>query len=264
MSVRLIHPFAAGGLYFPLERVFCDTLNKMTSDIISSHSPPSNSTSQSSAASWPIRLLSGTAAGSVNALLLNPLALVKYVSWGKSDRDRSLLKCLKTLWQAGGLRVLYMRGLSATVLRDALWGAVFSLRGPVQRHIQPSAEASSTTLNVAIKIFVAATATILSSPFNYIVSERYAKMSLMLLHSSLLTLLCFQRNVQYATPEAGSSMWQVLKALQAEVQAIPDRRARWKFVQGRLRLGWGTGRVAVGMTCGDYLFHLFNQVFVTE
>jgi len=81
-------------------------------------------------------------------------------------------------------------------------------------------------------MFAAVLATVASGPFN------------------------FARSVKYATPanERAPSTLQVLRNLWRETVAQKGMWQRWCYAQQRLRIGWGTARVGVGMAMGQQLF----------
>lgn len=82
------------------------------------------------------------------------------------------------------------------------------------------------------------TATIVSSPINYV------------------------RNINYATPpsEAPKTALRILKDLVTEA-ALREQSAleRCHFVQSRLRIGWGTARVGCGMAIGAKLYDMCSK-----
>jgi hypothetical protein len=78
----------------------------------------------------------------------------------------------------------------------------------------------------------AALATIVSGPFN------------------------LARNVQYATKSrhVADTVGKVLQDFVQETQSRPSLVGKIKYIQSRLRIGWGTVRVAVGMSFGHYIY----------
>ena len=78
----------------------------------------------------------------------------------------------------------------------------------------------------------AALATIVSGPFNLV------------------------RNIQYATKSrhVADTVGTVLTNFVIETQSRPTLIEKIKYVQNRLRIGWGTVRVAVGMSFGHYIY----------
>ena len=94
-----------------------------------------------------------------------------------------------------------------------------------------------------INMFSACTATILSSPFNYV------------------------RNIHYATPPdvQPQSFKYILYDLihQANLKEI-TKYNQLKFVITRLRIGWGTARVGVGMAFGSEFYYFCSQFMDTK
>lgn len=176
-------------------------------------------------------LAAGMAAGACNGVLLNPLSAIKYNLWGTDERARSFITTASSMWRKGGLRPL-MNGMGATISRDLVFGAVYApLRHGLYRlHAASAAEGSPSTF--ASNMVAAGLATVLSSPLNFV------------------------RNVQYATrPSAHqSSAFAILSSLWRDARAQRDGANALTLVQERLRIGWGTMRVAVGMGLSAQLY----------
>jgi hypothetical protein len=68
--------------------------------------------------------------------------------------------------------------------------------------------------------------------------------------------LNYARNMQYATSlhQPCPSTWKVLTELFANARKQPTWPGKVFYVQFRLRVGWGSMRVAVGMAAGQALF----------
>ena len=83
-----------------------------------------------------------------------------------------------------------------------------------------------------MNMIAACAATLMSSPWNYV------------------------RNVQYAVPPGTKhpTAAQALRELLSEAKAKGSTAAALKHLQERLRLGWGTARVAVGMAFGAQVY----------
>ena len=115
-------------------------------------------------------------------------------------------------------------------MRDAVFGVTYELlRTECRRSaLDPSQQSSKLLCNTA----AGAAATILSGPFNY------------------------ARNMQYALPvgDKAPSTLVVVRQLWVEAAQEPSALARLRFLQIRLRIGWGSLRVAVGMALGQALF----------
>jgi hypothetical protein len=237
----------AGGLYFPLEHLALQLV------------PPQQ------------HFAAGMIAGTINALLLNPLTAVKYQTWGRTE-NRGVWTEALCMARAGSWRP-FVKGLGPTILRDTAFGGTYTvLRLHIvqqqQQHNDHNGDdhqqGGRRQVNTAAANFVAAAlATVVSGPFNYV------------------------RNVQYGTPsgERAPTVPQVLIGLFRETMAVgqqvvavvempqssgqsstgsstsgggamrmPPQQPRLllllrlHFVQTKLRIGWGTARVAMGMS----------------
>lgn len=135
--------------------------------------------------------------------------------------------------QKAGLRPFF-NGAAPTVYRDVVFGACHTwLRLEIQRRLDltPKNQWMANIVSAAI-------ATVVSGPFNY------------------------ARNMQYATPsrEEAMSTWTALRQLMADTmqQATPSKQL--KHLSSRLRIGWGTLRVALGMAFGHSVFDWLQQL----
>jgi len=176
----------------------------------------------------------GCLVGAMTALVLNPLNLVKYHSWSTSDSTR-FMESWKNMYRNAGA-FGFSRGCYSALLRDMIFGTTFSgLRN--QKIISNDEKVTRFLVNV-LSCF---SATTLSSPLNY------------------------TRNVQYATSsnKVCPSIIIILRDLKAKVyleQKTLIRRLQ-RF-QSHLRLGWGTARVALGMSLIDLLYSVLNEFHV--
>lgn len=173
-----------------------------------------------------LNFLAGTAAGAMNALILNPLSALKYKTWGR-DVNRGMPTEALSMWRKAGLRPFY-NGLLPTLLRDVVFGGCYTyLRYEWIGHNDIPAEHQWVGNVVA-----AAVATIASGPFN------------------------LARNVQYATQSKtlAPTILQVLARLVEQTAAQETLGQKWHYLQNRLRIGWGTARVAVGMAFGNHIY----------
>jgi hypothetical protein len=172
--------------------------------------------------------LAGTLAGSANALIVNPITAIKYKSWGR-EVNRGMLKESMEMFRKGGLRP-FTNGLAPTVLRDLCFGGTYTfLRLELQYLLQLTPE-QQWGANMA----AAALATVVSAPFNLV------------------------RNVQYATRsrEKADTISKILDDFVKEARSR-KRKTSWqsaRYIQNRLRIGWGTVRVAVGMAFGHLVY----------
>ena len=169
--------------------------------------------------------LAGTAAGMTNALILNPITAVKYKTWSR-DQPTTMLREALTMWQNGGIRP-FSNGLYPTLCRDVVFGGCYTyVRLELQWYGLPPA------YQWAGNMFAAALATVLSGPLN------------------------LARNVQYATTSRcdAPTIRQVLVQLHTDLTMKQTILDQWHHIQARLRIGWGTARVAVGMAFGQFIY----------
>ena len=184
--------------------------------------------------------VAGTGAGLCNALVLNPMSAVKYKTWGR-DVSRGVIIETLSMWKRGGLRP-FGNGLLPTIYRDVVFGGCYTfLRFEYQHHFQTTSE------HQWVGNFLAAmVATVLSGPFNFV------------------------RNVQYATKsqDTARTTQEVLERLWRQVRELPTASARFHHLQGRLRIGWGTARVAIGMALGHFVYdecmHFYHDLQETS
>ena len=205
----------SSGLYFPLEQFF---FRKFHQDESQSRTN-SNSKARNFAA--------GTAAGAVNGILLNPLSAVKYKTWSRITYNRGMLREAISMLQQGGTGVFY-KGLASTLLRDVTFGGCYTfirLQAQWAYNLPPEHQWMA-------NLFAAALATIVSGPFNLV------------------------RNVQYSTKssEIAPTTYHVLKELMIETRQKEGTPQRLKYLTQRLRIGWGTARVATGMAFGHWVY----------
>lgn len=203
----------AGGLYFPTEHFFLRCISPEESK------PKYN-------------LLAGTAAGAVNALLLNPLTAVKYKTWGRVENHGMLREAYGMMTKSGSLRPFF-NGLAPTLWRDVVFGGCYTwLRLQLQWWFDLKSNEQWKANFVA-----AGLATVVSGPFNYV------------------------RNVQYATSsrDRAPSISQVLKELFYDVRQETHISQKLNLLQNRLRIGWGTARVAMGMAFAHSVYDALQR-----
>jgi len=217
------HRALSSGLYYPLEHFFCSLL-------LSSHSD-SDYSQQNSATTIHLHpafanFFAGTLAGSTNALIVNPISAIKYKSWGR-EVNRGMMKESMEMFRKGGFRP-FGNGLLPTMLRDLLFGGTYTfLRLELQYFLQLRPEQQW-----AANMASAAMATVVSAPFNLV------------------------RNVQYATRSRvkADSISKILRDFAKEANRHETTWQRARYIQSRLRIGWGTVRVAVGMAFGHFVY----------
>jgi len=129
----------------------------------------------------------------------------------------------------------FTKGIVATVIRDAMFGGSFAvIKCYTKPHFSPSEQSTiyHRILDNGSILLAGATATIASAPWNY------------------------ARNIKYATPpgQQAPSIWCCLRDLFRDARTADCGSLR--FLQQRLRIGWGTARVACGMAVG---FQIYEQ-----
>eukprot|EP01041_Mallomonas_annulata_P003939 gene3939-7874_t len=204
----------SAGLYFPLENIFMAELQNRFGK------DPKNRP-------W-INVLAGNLAGATNGLLMNPFSSIKYHSWG-SDRYYSFYSTAAYMFKKGGLKTFFF-GTSATVSRDLIFGGVFAFLRHEFRFL--CAEADIHINSFFLDVTAGCLATIASSPLNYV------------------------RNINYSTPpdQPHITTIKVLTDLFKAADMYDSVWNRMKFIQERLKIGWGTGRVGCGMAFGSLIY----------
>jgi hypothetical protein len=212
----------SGGLYFPLEHLFLRILGQ--------HQPTRRC--QRSDMDPKYNLLAGTAAGLANAVVLNPVSAIKYKTWGREVNQGMLKEAFGMVKKSGSLRP-FGNGLVPTIYRDVVFGACYTwLRLQIQYSFQlyPHEQWKG-------NLTAAALATVLSGPFNYV------------------------RNIQYATSsrDRADGTLQVLRSLAHETGEQPTVARQLYYLQNRLRIGWGTARVACGITFAHGVYDWLHE-----
>lgn len=207
-----------GGLFFPLEKTFQSVLIAGQNE----HDGHGTVKMKRNRAS---DFLVGSAAGCVNATFLNPLTAIKYRTWGKS-KNRGMMREARHMWRKAGITP-FLHGLLPTVCRDVIFGGCYTL---IRHHLQDSGQNPERLW--ASNMCAAAVATMASGPFN------------------------LARNMQYATgtTKERPSIVQVLGKLGRDMRERNSLVSRVSFLQNRLRIGWGTLRVATGVALGQQVF----------
>ena len=218
LGQSLVGRAVSSGLWFPLERLTHQAVTLHAPDL-----PPGAAAA-----------LAGQTAGVVNATLLSPLSYVKYQTWGVPEGKRSFgrtaSKVLHTIGPLG-----FLRGLPATVLRDAIFGGSFGFlrtrgRATAEKHLHSVGDGGGASF--AVDVLAAGVATTLSSPLNY------------------------ARNVQFGAPVSSPSLgtWAAIAGLAQEVRKQPTVGGSMAIALQRTNVGWGTLRVAGGMALTADIF----------
>lgn len=216
----------SGGLYFPLEQFFFQQFHVSRDYCYTNKTDQNSSPIYDNHNSKLRNFLSGTCAGALNAVIINPLSAIKYKTWSRMY-NRGMFEEAFGMLRKGGSSVFY-RGLTSTLLRDISFGGCYTfIRLQLQWNLSLPHEHQWMANLVA-----AALATIVSGPFN------------------------LARNVQYSTKSAdiAPTTGQVLKDLLQETMQLRTLQQRIAHLQKRLRIGWGTARVATGMAFGHWVY----------
>lgn len=208
----------SSGVYFPLEQFFFRYFHPDLDTNNTQHQHGNNSKLRNFAA--------GTTAGALNAMILNPLSAIKYKTWGRVY-NRGMMEEARSMLQKGGSGVFY-KGLASTLMRDVTFGGLYTF---TRLQIQWSCSLPRENQWMA-NLFAAALATIVSGPFN------------------------LARNVQYfsKSSQTAPTTYEVLVELAHETRDLQSYRQKLLHLQKRLRIGWGTARVATGMAFGHYCY----------
>ena len=182
----------------------------------------------------PSQFFVGMFAGSTSGILTNGISAVKYHTWGQDNR--TFISSVREMWSLGGYRT-FVKGTGATMGRDMMFGSTYEVLRNLLRsnHLVTGSNDSfkNESLNFLYNSISAGVATIVSGPLNYV------------------------RNIQYATPShiKSPSIVEVLRNVCHESNKYANQPfGRFLFFQNQFRIGWGTGRVAVGMAVGQKLF----------
>ena len=173
--------------------------------------------------------IAGTAAGAANAIVLNPLSAIKYKTWGREVSQGMWAEASRMLNKAGGLRPFW-NGLLPTLYRDVVFGGCYTY---LRFRFQSLGHLEQWQANC----LAAALATIASGTFNYL------------------------RNIQYGTKsrERALSTWMILNDLRWETAQQETAQRKAHFLMTRLRIGWGTARVALGMSLGHTVYDVLQD-----
>jgi len=207
VSQTLVQRSITSGIYFPVEDYFTHVLG--------------------------LRLLAGPATGIVIGIVLNPLSLIKYHTWGTDSRT-SFCDMALQLQRNAGVRV-FLRGSLMTCMRDSMFGLCFCLR----KHIEDKIDDKNVS-PILSGCLCATLGTVLGSPFNFLRNLMYAQKSSVPLETSSSKFRFVKEN---------------LHILYCETKRQATAVHQFRYLCQRFGLGWGTARVAVGMALADRVYH---------
>ena len=168
-----------------------------------------------------VPIISGNFAGITSGILLNSLSVIKYGNWGS---QLTALETAKLLVKKNGTKT-FLNGTGTTMARDAVFGSLFA-----GIRFNMTNENSTRMERMYASIIAGGAGTIFSSPFNY------------------------ARNMKYAAGASGLPSPSILKIFSDLNKDVMKEPRPLSYLQGRLRVGWGTVRVAIGMAVGFELY----------
>jgi hypothetical protein len=249
LSQSLVGRALSTGMWFPLDRLAAQALRKQ-------HLLGSSPVLAAAAA--------GQVAGIISAVLLSPLAFVKYQTWGLPEGARTgVRQTARQIYRQASAACLvsshirppvlprceisslavFFRGLPATVMRDAAFGAVFGSARHVARQTAEDnrwlrERVPQKALQFGADFAAAGAATAISGPLNY------------------------ARNRQFGAKltERMPSTYAAVRGLLREAASQPTWRQGTATYLMRTNVGWGTLRVAGGIAITSALFAGFVSV----
>ena len=265
----VVHRTLSGGMYFPLFDMAQPHVKTVISHFVDRHRPQASAAEQSAL----LHFICGNIAGGASGIFLNGLTAVKYASW---NARTGFFQTTRDMYAAGGYRP-FVKGINATVVRDTIFGGVFAvvkfqlvkLFHPYVRAPPPIAPSSSPS-PITHSSHPPAPSTLVAPPPGSLPVPPVAERSLQfspgtvdftaaLLAGLLATTASappnYVRNIKYGWPSESKppSSYRIIIDLIKEAR-MSGRIA--SHLQERLRLGWGTARVAVGMAVGQYLYEI--------
>lgn len=173
--------------------------------------------------------VAGSLTGMVTAGVVNPLTALKYQTWSTKVRTSSRIQRTTTRMRMSSPNWM-LRGLGATIVRDLVFGGVYTaVRVELRDH---------TTMGGPANLMAAVLATVASGPWNYVRNVQYA--------AGIPT-----KSSNHATD---TSSWSILSKLVQQTARQPTIFQAWTYLSARLRIGWGTARVASGMAFGHAVY----------
>lgn len=136
LNSSLFHRTMSGGLYFSVQSIISRYTNNS--------------------------LYIGLTGGVINAMILNPIAVIKYNCW--SMKNFTFKQSILDLYKNNGLKV-FSKGMTSTMIRDIVFCCVYE----VYRN-----KKSKNIIDEIYNLGVGITATALASPFNHVRNIKYA------------------------------------------------------------------------------------------
>jgi len=281
------HRIASQGFYFPLESYF----RILSKELFMPMAHPTGDAFQTGRHTEPkvmgliglhslTSFTGGVMAGTVSALLFHPFAVVKYYCWGQDDTK--LWQAFGVIWQGGRGSRVFLRGSTATIARDFLFGGMFSLirhSDNFIRWVDRAFDGGSQLLSSVWSAVTDSPNALPSSTYDSCAPPRRSAFFFCNLVAAGLSVGAASpfnhiRNMKFCTPpeQPAASGVKIVRDLLVEcrhefrraapasatsgVTLLRRSLAATVHLQNRLKLGVGTLRVAVGMACGSHVYDL--------
>lgn len=171
-------------------------------------------------------IIAGTALGITSSLMFNPLAVIKYRTWGYTEGRPTFRSIMGKIRSGEGITGFY-RGIKSTTLRDCVFSVFYA---PTQSIIKERYK-DDPPMNFISLLGLSVFCTIASSPVNYIRRMRFAAAPLNPTWSEIIR-------------EFIRDYYQQL--------SLPDKM---RFIITRFGIGWGTIRVGTSISMGQLIYN---------
>lgn len=164
--------------------------------------------------------VTGAMVGVTTSLMLNPFTVIKYYTW--KDKNNILNRVAKELIKTQRHKIL-THGLNMTITRDIIFSIGYlNIRDHYKKY------SDNKLLYFGLNMGGVALATIASSPFNYIRTKIFENG-----FEKKTCVLKTLKDLHYESKYSGSYV---------------------RYMLGRLCIGYGTARVAVGISSGQLMY----------
>lgn len=173
-------------------------------------------------------ILSSVATCCFTGVITSPVSSIKMTNWN-TDHDKKLIKLAKIMYKDGGFRSFF-RGTAITMQREMIFGAILGYL-TVNYNNQK---------NFYLDLMSFSIATIIASPVNYI------------------------RIIIYRSPiDSTPSIKHIIDQLSNDIKIVYNKTTLFKTMKyviiNKFNVGWGTIRVALGMSISRHIYLLLNS-----
>ena len=202
-----------------------------------------------------VQLSVGLVSGTFNGVCLNQLQNVKYRMW--TDGEGSFRSVCRQMYRDAGIRVFF-RGIKVCIARDALFGVVYETLRKAPPIVLDRLKIRPATMDTGSSSTVVqtqrATAVLASKDLSW--DEFFFNLLAAVAASTISAPLNYCRNIIYGAPAKGCPLrtTQLLTYLGKVTIRERSWRCRWRYLNAKLNIGWGSLRVGLGMAVGQYLF----------